>query len=86
MKLLPGVIAHRFVHSRLQTLATLQDFIQLSLSMDRVFIFINADHLSVSTAKLASLAATNSSGVLFAHWLVMELHLKAAVVHTREQS
>jgi len=54
--------------------------------MDRVFIFINADHLSVSTAKLASLAATNSSGVLFAHWLVMELHLEAAVVHTREQS
>lgn len=54
--------------------------------MNRVFVLVNADHLSVSTTELASLPATNSSELLFAHRFIMKLHLETAIVYAREHS
>jgi hypothetical protein len=83
VKLCPSVIAHCFVHSGLQTFATLQDFRELSLSVDGVIVLVNIYHLSVSFTELSCLAAAKSS-MLFAHWFVLKLLRETGIVQAGE--
>ena len=85
VKLSPSVIAHCFIHSGLQTLATLQDFRELSLGVNSVIVLVNVYHLSVSVTELSCLVAAMSS-MLFAHWFVLEFHLETGIVQASEHS
>ena len=81
MDLGPGIVTHCFVHSGLQALATLQDLVELGLSVNSILILVDINHASSTSSKCAGLSTAK---VLVPDGLVLKLDLESAVVQASE--